>query len=267
MRLSEAARLLTEAGIDEARTEARLIFSRLGAIPDHELPFNPECESEAVASAISERCKRIPLAYIFGEVDFYREVYKVSPDCLIPRPETELLVDYAVHNLPAGARFADICTGSGCIAVSVLNNSEKTTALALDLSAKALTLARENAERNGVSGRLEFITGDALSGIEGKFFAILSNPPYVSEASYASLEAELYREPKMAFLGGVDGGDFYRKMIPLYKNNLEDGGFLAFEIGYDQGELLTNLGEENAMSVEIIKDYSGNDRIAVLKAK
>ena len=267
MRLSEAVRLLSEAGIDEARTEARLIFSRLGGVPEHELPFNPESENEAVASAVLGRCQRIPLAYIFGEVDFYREVYKVSPDCLIPRPETELLVDYAVGNLPAGARFADICTGSGCIAVSVLKNSEKTTALALDLSEKALALARENAVRNGVSDRMEFITGDALLGIEGEFFAILSNPPYVSEASYASLEAEIYKEPKMAFLGGVDGGDFYRKMIPLYKNNLEDGGFLAFEIGYDQGEILTNLGEENAMSVEIIKDYSGNDRIAVLKAK
>ncbi len=265
MRLSEAVRLLSEAGIDEARTEARLIFSRLGDIPEHELLFDPECDSKEALSAIRERCRRTPLAYIFGEAHFYREVYRVSPDCLIPRPETELLVDYAIKNVPSGARFADICTGSGCIAVSVLKNSVDTTALAVDLSPKALALARENAERNGVADRIEFITGDALSGINGKFFAILSNPPYVSEEAYASLEAEIYHEPKMAFVGGCDGGDFYRKMIPLYKNNLEDGGFLAFEIGFDQGGLLASLGKENDMSVDIIKDYSGHDRIAVLK--
>jgi release factor glutamine methyltransferase len=116
-----------------------------------------------------------------------------------------------------------------------------------------------------VSDRIEFIHGDALLGIEGEFFAILSNPPYVSEAAYAALEAEIYEEPKMAFVGGVDGGDFYREMIPLYKNNLQSGGFLAFEIGYDQGELLRSLGASHGMETEIIKDYSGLDRIAVLK--
>ena len=267
MKLSEAIRLLSDAGIEEARAEARIIFSRLGGISEHELLFDPESNCGEVSSAVHERCRRIPLSYIFGEADFYRETYKVSPACLIPRPETELLVDYALKNIPSGARFADICTGSGCIAVSVLKNSVKTTALALDLSEEALLLARENAELNGVSDRIEFVTSDALSGIDGKFYAVLSNPPYVSEEAYASLEAELYQEPKMAFLGGHDGGDFYRKMIPLYKKSLLDGGFLAFEIGYDQGELLTSLGEENAMSVEIIKDYSNHDRIAVLKNK
>jgi release factor glutamine methyltransferase len=85
------------------------------------------------------------------------------------------------------------------------------------------------------------------------------------EAAYAALEAEIYREPKMAFVGGVDGGDFYRKMIPLYKNNLQSGGFFAFEIGYDQGELLRSLGEAHGMQTEIVKDYSGLDRIAILK--
>ena len=267
MRLSDAVRTLAAAGIDEARTEARIVFSRLGGIPDCDLLFDPECKSEAVLTAISERCKRIPLAYILGEVDFYRESYKVSPSCLIPRPETELLVDYAVNHIPSGARFADVCTGSGCIAVSTLKNTRNTSAVALDLSREAISLARENAERNGVAERLKFITGDALSGIDGKFFAILSNPPYVSETAYASLEAEIFAEPRIAFVGGKDGGDFYRKMIPLYKQNILEGGFIAFEIGFDQGELLRTLGGENGMSVEIIKDYSSLDRIAVLKSK
>ena len=267
MRLSDAVRTLAAAGIDEARTEARIIFSRLGGVPDCDLLFDPACESEAVTTAISERCKRTPLAYILGEVDFYRESYKVSPSCLIPRPETELLVDYAVNHIPSGARFADVCTGSGCIAVSTLKNTKGTSAVALDLSREAISLARENAVRNGVAERLEFITGDALLGIDGDFFAILSNPPYVSETAYESLEAEIFAEPRMAFVGGRDGGDFYRKMIPLYKQNLIEGGFIAFEIGFDQGELLRRLGGENGMNVEIIKDYSSLDRIAVLKTK
>ena len=267
MRLSDAEARLAAAGIDEARTEARILFSRLGGLADYKLLFDPECSSEELERAVSERCLRTPLAYILGDVEFYRESYRVSPDCLIPRPETELLVDYAVKHIPEGARFADICTGSGCIAVSTLKNTNKTSAVALDLSPAAIGIASENAERNGVSDRIEFITGDALSGIDGEFFAILSNPPYVSEEAYSALEPEIYAEPKMAFVGGTDGGDFYRRMIPLYKSNLSRGGFLAFEIGYDQGELLLALAAENGMSAEIIKDYSDLDRIAVLRNK
>ena len=265
MRLSSAVARLTEAGIEEARAEARILFSRIGRVNECELLFDPECDSAELEEALSRRCRRIPLAYILGEVDFYRESYHVTPDCLIPRPETELLVDYAVNNIPVGARFADICTGSGCIAISTLKNTRDTVAVALDLSPAAIGVARENAVRCGVADRIEFITGDALSGIEGEFFAVLSNPPYVSEAAYASLAPEIFEEPKMAFLGGVDGGDFYRKMIPLYKRNLLPDGFLAFEIGYDQGELLRTLGSEQEMTVEIIRDYCGLDRIAVLK--
>ena len=265
MRLSEAERMLSLAGIEDARDEARIIFSRLGGIPDYKLLFDPECDDRTLLGAISERCKRIPLAYILGEIEFYRERYRVTPSCLIPRPETELLVDYAVNHIPSGTRFADICTGSGFIAISTLNNTKGTRAVALDLSPDAISLAQENAERVGISDRIEFITGDALLGIDGKFSAILSNPPYVSEAAYASLEAEIFAEPKMAFVGGVDGGDFYRQMIPIYQQNLLEGGFIAFEIGFDQGELLRSLGEANGMTVEIIKDYSDLDRIAILK--
>ena len=141
MRLSSAVSRLTEAGIDEARAEARILFSRIGKINECELLFDPECDSAELDSAIEARARRTPLAYILGEADFYRENYIVTPDCLIPRPETELLVDYAVHHIPSGARFADICTGSGCIAISTLKNTGDTTAIALDLSIGALEVA------------------------------------------------------------------------------------------------------------------------------
>jgi len=267
MRLSEAEKLLSLAGIDGARREARLIFSRLGGVADYELLADPECPSDTVRSAIERRALRVPFAYIVGEADFYRECYKVSEACLIPRPETELLVDYAVRNMPRGAKFADVCTGSGCIAISTLKNTKDTRAVAIDISEDAISIARENAERHEVQERIEFITTDALSGIDGELFAVLSNPPYVSEDAYASLEPELYREPKIAFIGGQDGGNFYRKLIPIYKKTLMQDGFLAFEIGFDQGGLLRSLALENGMTCEIIKDYSSHDRVAVLKPK
>ena len=267
MKLSDAVKILTDAGVESPRHDAREIFMRLGGIPLQSLiACDVELSDTEISDAIARRARREPLQYIIGEVDFYREKYKVSPDCLIPREDTEILVDLAVKNIPEGKRFLDLCTGSGCIAVSTLKNTRGTHAVAVDLSESALSLARYNAEKNGVCDRVKFLCADALSdAVDGRFYAVLSNPPYVTEEAYKGLQPEIYFEPKMAFVGGADGGDFYRKMIPLYKNNLEDGGFLAFEIGYDQGELLTNLGEENAMSVEIIKDYSGNDRVAILK--
>ena len=264
MKLSDATRLLAEAGIENARSEARAIFSAIGKIPAAETVGNdPSCD--AVDEAVARRAKREPLQYIIGRVDFYRESYSVSPDCLIPRADTEILVDYAVKHLPKGARFIDLCTGSGCVAISTLRNTEATTALAVDLSDGALRQARLNAEQNGVPDRCEFIKADVLSETQdGTFHAVLSNPPYVRDSVYETLEPEIFFEPKMAFVGGEDGLDFYKKILELYKDKLTPGGFFAFEIGYDQRCDLFALAELHDMSCVIIKDLSGNDRVAVL---
>ena len=212
------------------------------------------------------RAKREPLQYILGEADFYRETYKVTPDTLIPREDTEILVDYAVKNLPTGARFIDLCTGSGCIALSVLNNTKSTSALAVDISAGALRVAKENARRLSLSDRIEFLLQDATKplGVD-EVFAVLSNPPYVSYEAYSELEKEIYYEPRQAFVGGEDGADFYRAITPIYKNVIPKNGFIAYEIGYDQGALIKDIAKKEGMSSEIIKDLSGNDRVAVLK--
>ena len=269
MTLTEAISILTEAKIESPKHDARVIFERLGGLRDYEL-ISPVASSDdpKVRDAIARRAKREPLQYILGEVDFYRESYKVTPDCLIPRQETELLVDYAAKNIPSGEKFIDICTGSGCIAISTLSNTAGTTAVALDLSDGALRVAIENAKRNGVSDRINFVCRDALGEpVDEQFFAVLSNPPYVTDKAYAELEPEIYAEPEMAFLAGEDGLIFYRAIVKLYKDKIAKDGFFAFEIGYDQGDALRNIAIEHEMSAEIIKDYSGLDRLAILKFK
>lgn len=269
MKLTEAIKRLQDAGAPDAAFEAREIFIRLGGMSRLDL-ISPaaECQSEAVISAIERRASREPLGYILGEAAIYRETYKVTPAVLIPRPDTEILIDYGVKNLPRGARFLDICTGSGCVAISTLRNTDSTTALAIDISSGALEVARENSSRLGTEGRLELIEADALEcSTDEQFDAILSNPPYIAENVYKGLQKEIFFEPEIAFVGGDDGAKFYRELTKKYKNNLKDGGFIAYEIGYDQADVLRGIAEENGMSCEVIKDLSGNDRVAVLKIK
>lgn len=266
MTLREAERKLADAGITNAREEARRLFCQVGGVPQYELTSPAsECESDELIRAIERRAERIPLEYITGRADFYRESYKVSEAVLIPRSDTEILVDFGVKHLPYGAHFLDLCTGSGCVALSILNNTDGTTATAVDISEAALGVARENAEALSLTKRIEFIATDALTLPPKDCYAVFSNPPYVSDKAYKELEAEIFREPKIAFLGGEDGADFYRVITPVYKNKIAKEGFIAYEIGYDQGEILREIAEKNGMSCEILQDLGGRDRVAVLR--
>ncbi len=267
MKLKEAEATLAEAGVPSPKHDAKELFIKIGGkSPVSLLSPDAECSSPELIKAIERRAKREPLQYIIGDVGFYRETYQVTPDVLIPRQDTELLVDYAVQKIPHGKCFLDLCTGSGCIAVSTLKNTPSTTAVAADISEEALALARQNSSLNGVGTRLRLVRADVLrEKIEGRFFAILSNPPYVTEEAYASLEKEIYFEPQIAFVAEDEGLLFYKKIIEIYKGSLEDGGFFAFEIGYDQGDKITKLALSHSMSCKIIKDYSGNDRVAIIK--
>ena len=267
MTIKEAADILRSSGVEDALGDARKIFKEIGGLKDYELiSLSAKSNLPELESAITRRSRREPLQYILGKVGFYRETYKVTPDCLIPRADTEILVETAIKNLPSGKRFIDLCTGSGCVALSVLNNTEKTSALLVDISRGALSVAKENASLLGLSDKCEFLLADATEPLEcGEAFAVLSNPPYVSDSAYEKLEKEIYFEPKNAFVGGSDGGDFYRKITPVYKNKIDKDGFIAYEIGYDQGRMIEEIAEENGMSVSIVKDLSGNDRVAILR--
>ena len=267
MTLKNAEKILSDAGIEEARHEARIIFATVGGEPVYKL-LSPSYSSESpeVESAVYRRAKREPLAYIVGFVDFYNERYKVTPDCLIPRPDTEVLVDFAVANIPEGESFIDLCTGSGCVAISTLANTNGTRAIAADISEAALSVAEENAGFMEVLDRIDFVCADVTKKpLTDKVFAVLSNPPYVSESAYRTLEPEIFCEPEIAFLGGEDGGDFYRILTPMYRDIIADNGFIAYEIGYDQAELLAKIAAENSMRCSILRDLSGNTRVAVLR--
>ena len=269
MTYKEAVSILKDAGIGSCDYDARELFVHFGGFNRSEIFLsNPNCDKEELISAVERRAKREPLQYIIGQVEFYRESYLVTPDCLIPRDDTEILVDYAVKNLPEGAIFLDLCTGSGCIAISTLKNTKNTFCIAVDIDGGALATAAENAHRNGVENRIHLRRADLMSEVvEEEVFAVLSNPPYVSESVYATLEDEIYHEPRHAFVGGTDGGDFYRRLTPIYKEKIKKDGFIAYEIGYDQAALLREIAEECSMSCEIIKDLSGHDRVAVLKVQ
>lgn len=203
-----------------------------------------------------------PLAYILGEWYFYNETYKVSSDCLIPRPETEHVVDELIRVLPENGRFTDLCTGSGCIAISVLCHRPDVAAVAVDISDKAIAIAKENAALNGVSDRISFICADIVKcdplGAE-TFDAISSNPPYIRSSVIDTLQEQVKREPRIALDGGEDGLDFYRIIFNKYRKNIHNGGKIICEIGYDQGKILSET-----FGCRILKDYSHNDRVAVL---
>ena len=213
-------------------------------------------------NAIDRLDNREPLAYIIGEWYFYDEKYKVNENCLIPRPDTEHLVEYLIKNLPDNAVFADLCTGSGCIAISVLAHRKDVKAVAVDISQGAIDIAKENAALNSVSDRITFICSDVLSDNplnNGLFNAIVSNPPYIKTDVIDTLEPEVQNEPRIALDGGIDCLDFYKKIYTEYKNNVIPSGFIVTEIGYDQGNDLKKL-----FGCDIYKDYGGNDRVAVL---
>ncbi len=267
MRLSEARARLTAAGIENAAFEARELFSHFGGFKTAELfASDPLCDAPSLLSAIERRCRREPLQYIIGRVFFFDEVYRVSPDCLIPRPDTELLVEIAVKKLPTGAHFADFCTGSGCIAISTLAHRADATALAVDISRAALSLAEENARANGVANRLTLCAADLLSAtVDGEFDAILCNPPYIRTDVMDRLAPELSHEPRIALCGGEDGLIFYRRVLDTYRDRLRAGGFFLFEIGYDQAAELCALARKHHREIEIFKDLGGNDRVALIR--
>ena len=222
---------------------------------------------EALADARRRLLANEPLAYILGETVFYDEYYYVSPATLIPRPDTERVVEWVLKKLPPNGELLDLCCGSGCIGISSLKHSENTNAVAVDISADALEIAQKNANRNGVENRIVFYEADLTKEtpfLKGRSFdVIVSNPPYVKTEVVDTLEPECGYEPRIAFDGGTDGMVFYREILTRYTKFLKDSGCFVFEIGYDQGRDMLNLAQERKFDCQIYKDYGKNDRVAV----
>ena len=267
MKLSELRRALSDAGIEDAETEARLLFTHVSGLPAHRLiGGDPVSDDPRLDDLLARRLEREPLAYLIGEAAFYRETYRVTPDVLIPRPDTERLVEEAIKRLPAGARFADLCCGSGCIGISVLANRPDLFCDAVDLSPAAVALTRENAERNGVADRIRAVCADLFSlpaELSG-YDAVLSNPPYVARAVIPTLSPEVGREPVAALDGGEDGLDFYREIARRLPSLLIPGGIALLEIGYDQAGAVSRIFSDVGCPPTVLSDYGGNPRVAVL---
>lgn len=209
------------------------------------------------------RSEHVPLQYLTNEQEFMGFKFKVNENVLIPRQDTEILVDEAVNRLKPSMRVLDMCTGSGCIAVSLKRLARDIEVTAADISSKALAVAIENAELN--SADIEFIQSDLFENVRGKFDIIVSNPPYIpSETVDLLMEEVREHEPRLALDGMSDGLHFYRLIVRESTRFLEDKGFLLLEIGHDQREAVINIMKEAGFkAVTGIKDLAGLDRVVI----
>lgn len=256
---------LTAAGFDEARTDVRELLrycSGMGVMSlvcDGAKEVPPEQEKHFLL-LLSQRLRHVPVQYLTGEQEFCGLCFHVEPGVLIPRPETELLAE-AVFKQSSGKRVLDMCTGSGCIAVTVAKLGNPSFVAATDASVRALTIARQNAEANEAA--VEFFCGDLFEAVQGTYDIIVSNPPYIKTEEIEGLMPEVREfEPWMALDGKADGLYFYRRICAAAGNYLNPGGRLMFEIGYDQGSAVTKLlRAEGYEKIEIKKDYAGLERM------
>ena len=271
MTYNDVCNALAAAGIENNRGEASKLICRFCNInkADLLLRHDEDFDSPELSAALAKRCEHYPLQYILGYWDFCNETYRVNENTLIPRQDTEKLVELATRLIPENARFIDLCTGSGCVAISTLAARQDCRAVAVDLFPETLEVARENAESNRVGDRVGFLAKDVLRPefMEelGSFDCILSNPPYVETHQIPLLDDELAFEPEAALDGGDDGLDFYRVIIGEYGKYLTENGIMLLEIGCDQAKAVSSIANSAGMRCEVFKDYGGRDRVAYLK--
>ena len=264
---------LQEKGVDAPRLSAQLLLAkalgmdRLGLVLAMDRPLTPE-ELDAYRPLVARRGKGEPAAYLLGEREFFGLDFKVTPDTLIPRPETELVVERALELFPQGAlsRFADLGTGSGCLAVTLAVKFPSAQGLALDKSAGALAVARENAATHGVADRLDFVEADFadLPETAGGYELVVSNPPYVSVAEYRECSWEVRDfEPSSALVPGETGLEAVPVVARAAFSRLAPGGRLLVEIGWKQGPGASALLAETGFAdVAVRRDLAGCDRVA-----
>ncbi len=229
------------------------------------------CRAVSYAGLVKRRVRGEPIQYITGETEFYGLPFRVTPDVLIPRPETEHLVEKVIA-LCAGLeriRIVDVGTGSGAIAVALAHALPNAQVTATDISAAALAVARENAQRNGVAGRMSFTHGDLLTPVQGeRFDVIAANPPYVPEEDRASLDVEVREyEPEQALFAGLGGMDLYRRLIPQAADAVVPGGYLVMEIGYGQQRSIEALlTADRYEEIDFLADLQGIARVAIARS-
>lgn len=266
---------LEAAGVAEAALDARILLEYICHTDRNELLVHADrersgMEEQFYRTVIEKRAARVPLQHIVGEQEFMGLCFKVNEHTLIPRQDTENLVEEAMHHLSDGMRILDLCTGSGCILLSLLQYSNECEGVGIDISDQALMIARENAERLNLEAA--FLEGDLfapLADFESEkttdrlFDMIVSNPPYIETAVIDTLMPEVREhEPILALDGGEDGLHFYRRIIAEAPKHMRKGAYLFMEIGCEQGEAVGSLMRRAGLEqVEVFKDYTGLDRV------
>lgn len=260
---------LAAAGIEEAELDARLLLEEICGTDRNTLLVHgdrnvTEEELTQYKEMLEKRSAHIPLQQIIGRQSFMGLEFYVDENVLIPRQDTELLVEEALQELHDGMRILDMCTGSGCILLSLLKYSNDCEGIGADISEEALKVAERNRVQLGLKNAA-FIRSDLFEAVEGKFDLLVSNPPYICSDVIDTLMPEVREhEPRQALDGSADGLHFYRRILAECRTYLKPGGILLFEIGYDQGEAVKRLMEENGfLEVEVKKDYGGLDRVVL----
>ncbi len=276
--LERAAGRLRAAGVESPRLDAELLLACAARVERahliaHEVEMSPDVV-ERFESALGRRERREPVAYIVGVREFHSMDFEVSPAVLIPRPETETIVDAALRYLAdrAGARVLDIGTGSCAIAISIAHECPRVRMTATDISADALEIARRNANRHGVAARIEFRRADLFETLDGgaplgSYDLIVSNPPYIEDAALATLEPEVRDyEPRAALAGGADGLDCYRRIAAGVRSRLVPDGALMVEVGAGQASAVRNfLAGAGMRRLDVINDLSAVARVVTAR--
>lgn len=272
---------LTRAGIKDAKIDASIFLEEICNIKKGYLlahgneELNETCGSsleQRYIEAIKKRSERIPLQHILGYTSFMGLRFKVNENVLIPRQDTEILVEEALKEVHDGMEILDMCTGSGCILISLLKYTNGCIGVGADISEKALEIARENSDAilgEAMDITYSYVNSNLFENIDGKFDVIVSNPPYIATNKIDSLEPEVKDyDPIGALDGGEDGLYFYQKIITEAPKYLKLGGSILFEIGYDEKDAVSKLLEENGFTdIEVIKDYAGLDRVVKARRK
>ena len=274
--LDEGVQNLKDHDISEAALDARLLLEYVTGLSRAQLIMRWEDEApdciEVYMELIERRGEHVPLQQIVGYTEFMGLRFRVNEHVLCPRQDTEVLVEEALREPFDGMRILDLCTGSGCILLSLLHYSNYSSGLGVDLSPEALKVAEENAGLLGLEDRASFLKSDLYEEIPDwlagqqfeKFDLLVSNPPYIKEKDYVNLMPEVRdHEPKMALTAGEDGLAFYRRILDRMHLFLHPGARVLFEIGYDQADEVRRMMTDRGLTeVTVIRDYGGNDRVA-----
>ena len=262
-----------EKGIENPRLDAEVLLSHISGKDRIHLyvSFDQPLETyelKAYKELVLKRVQGIPVAYLVGHKEFMALDFLVNSSVLIPRPDTEILIEAALSRLnkDVSTEILDLGTGSGAVIVSLLHNLPNAQGIGIDISPQAVEVAAQNSVKHNLTDRLEILVGDLFSPVEGKVFdAIVSNPPYIVDSEIPKLSREVQCEPRQALAGGSDGLNFYRLITAKAPNYLKPAGFLAVEVGIHQAQAVALMATPKLRHESTLKDYAGIDRVVVFR--